>query len=351
MPGYGYCILKSVIFAGNEQNMTRITMKHWLGANERSHVVPSDKWYLDFSNKTLPLIRQSPLFRNEDDYTQDDAAISFGMYFQDAISQNGGWKVFSEAYHERYGSYLPFYPLTDEYVPDEVNKEDISFIIWTLKSHATLYEEGKYYLFDPFDKDLLALSQSVYELMDACFEEAPISEEETLFLWVMGPDLLDMPITPLPEVTPETKLSKDVARCLEYSGGKPLLYFPTYQKLRSFFVEVLEWDKNPASLLPDLKSKKEFVIYANAKGMLVAHDVAAYFCEEHNPMYNAKRARKHGYDMFCHPGACPFDLLKYGMAKGLLPDVALPFPNGKEVLHQYWDFIARYYLCEYYEGE
>ena len=28
----------------------------------------------------------------------------------------------------------------------------------------------------------------------------------------------------------------------------------------------------------------------SAKGMLVAHNVAAYFCEEHNPMYDAKRA-------------------------------------------------------------
>lgn len=47
---------------------------------------------------------------------------------------------------------------------------------------------------------------------------------------------------------------------------------------------------------------------------------------------------------------CPFDLLKYGMTKGILPDVELPFLKGK-TLHQYWDFIARYYLCEYYEGE
>lgn len=96
---------------------------------------------------------------------------------------------------------------------------------------------------------------------------------------------------------------------------------------------------------------KEFVIYANAKGMLVAHNVAAYFCEEHNPMYDAKRAAAEGYKMFCQPGECPFDLLKYGMAKGILPDVELPFLKGKETLHQYWDFIARYYLCEYYEGE
>ena len=38
------------------------------------------------------------------------------------------------------------------------------------------------------------------------------------------------------------------------------------------------------------------------------------------------------------------------MLKGILPDVQLPFDNGKEILQQNWDFIARYYLCEYYEG-
>lgn len=93
----------------------------------------------------------------------------------------------------------------------------------------------------------------------------------------MGPDLLDMPFVPLPEITPETKLSKDVEHCLEYSGGKPLLYFATYKELCKFFVEVLKWENTPSALLPDLQYKKEFVIYANAKGMLIAHDVAAYF--------------------------------------------------------------------------
>jgi len=160
-----------------------------------------------------------------------------------------------------------------------------------------------------------------------------------------------MPITPLPEVTPETKLSKDAARCLEYSQGKPLLYFTDYKELCTFFVDVLGWENKRSALLPDLEYQKEFVIYANAKGMLVAHNVAAYFCEEHNPMYDAKRAAAEGYKMFCQPGECPFDLLKYGMTKGILPDVELPFLKGKETLHQYWDFIARYYLCEYYEGE
>ena len=245
------------------------------------------------------------------------------MYFQDAIAQSGGWKLFSEAFQGVYGTYLPFYPLGDDYTPDEINQEDIAFVLWTLKSQFSIFDK-EYTLFSPYDKDLLALSQSAYELMDARFEEAPISEGESSFLWVMG---------------------------LEYSQGKPLLYFTDYKELCTFFVDVLGWENKRSALLPDLEYQKEFVIYANAKGMLVAHNVAAYFCEEHNPMYDAKRAAAEGYKMFCQPGECPFDLLKYGMTKGILPDVELPFLKGKETLHQYWDFIARYYLCEYYEGE
>lgn len=331
--------------------MATITMKEWLGANERTRVLPTDKWYLDFSIKVLPFIKQSSVFKNEDDRAQREAAVSAGLYFQDAISQNGGWKLFSNLFFEQYGTYLPFYPLTDEYVPDEINKEDIAFVLWTLKSHFAIWEEDEYTLFSPYDEGLLALSETIYDIMDECFEEAPICEEPSSDIWVMGPDLLEMPTTPLPEITPETKLKKDTERCLEYSKGKPLLYFATYQELRTFFVEVLQWDNNPSSLLPELEYKKEFVVYANAKGILIAHNVAAYFCEEHNPLYDANRAATEGYKMFCRPGACPFDLLKYGMIKGILPDVQLPLFKGKELLQQYWDFIARYYLCEYYEGE
>ena len=327
-----------------------IFMKQWLEANERTRILPGDQWYLDFSIKTLPILKESPLFK-ESEYAQKDAATSLGMYFQDAIAQTGGWKTFSEAYYALYNRHLPFYRLSDSYIPDEINLEDVAFVLWTLKSHFAIFNPDEYTLQDPFDKDLLALAQKVYKLMDENFEKAPINEEPSSVLWLMGPDLLDMPLEPLPEITPETKLSKDVEHCLEYSNGKPLLYFTTYKELCKFFVEVLKWENTPSALLPDLQYKKEFVIYANAKGMLIAHNVAAYFCEEHNPMYNAERAAAEGYKLFCRPGGCPFDLIKYGMLKGVLPDVQLPFDNGKEVLQQNWDFIARYYLCEYYEGE
>ena len=156
---------------------------------------------------------------------------------------------------------------------------------------------------------------------------------------------------PLPEVTPDSRLTKDVERCLQYSQGNPLLYFATYEELRVFLVGTLEWEDHPDGILADLKAEKDFVVYANTKGMLLAPGVAACFRDSHNPAYDAQTATAEGYELFCLPGRCPFDLLKYGMQNNLLCDVALPFDRGREILQQNWDFIARYFLGEYYEGD
>lgn len=327
-----------------------IYMIQWLDANERTRIQPYDQWYLDFARKLLPLIKQYQLFGADEGDEQTKVAITLSLYLQDAIAQTGGWKEFTDLYRGLYQTLIPFYPVSEQYVADEINPEDIAFILWTWKSRTT-FSEGVYAPYNPFDTDLLALAQEVYKCMDAAFEDAPISEEPSPLTWVMGLHLLEIPSTPLPEITPDTKLSKDAKRCLEYSDGKQLLYFATYNELRNFFVEVLKWENNPSALLPDLENEKEFVIYANAKGILIAPGVAAYFREAHNPLYKAELTATEGCKLFYQSGACPFDLLKYGMAKGLLSEAQLPFPNGKELLHQYWDFIARYYLCEYYEGE
>ena len=60
----------------SKQNMATISMKEWLGANERSHVLPTDKWYLDFANKLHPIVKQSAMFKNDDARSLRDAATS-----------------------------------------------------------------------------------------------------------------------------------------------------------------------------------------------------------------------------------------------------------------------------------
>lgn len=329
----------------------RIYMKHWLGINARSKQLSTDPWYLNFASQLLSLIDESPLYSKKFEAEKVDAALSLAIYLQDAIAQSGGWKKFSNACYGLYKSYLPFYKLTDEYLPDEINVEDISFILWTLLSHYVIFEEDEVIIQNPHDPDLIEFSQKVYDVMDAAFEEAPICNEPSSLIWVMELDLLEMPLVPLPEITPKMTLKKDVKNCLAYSKGEPLLYFTTYDELRRFFVEELKWEDKNESLLPELSDESNFVVYANAKGMLIASNVSYCFCDPRNPTYSAEKAAAKGYKLFTYPGTCPFDLLKYGMAKGLFPDLQLPFPGGKEVLHDNWDFIARYFLCEYYEGE
>lgn len=70
-------------------------------------------------------------------------------------------------------------------------------------------------------------------------------------------------------------------------------------------------------------------MYANPKGLLIGPDVARYFADKRNPLYNAEMAEEEAYELFCEEGLCPFDLLKYGMEHDLLPEAQFPFENGK----------------------
>ena len=157
--------------------------------------------------------------------------------------------------------------------------------------------------------------------------------------------------TALPVASPGDQLPVNVERFLKASGGEPLMFFDSYEALKLFFVQALQWEDEEDALLPDLKDFSDFVMYANPKGLLIGPDVACYFADKRNPLYNAEIAEEEAYELFCEEGLCPFDLLKYGMEHDLLPEAQFPFENGKELLHENWDFIARWFLGEYYEGE
>ena len=325
---------------------TPIYMKRWLEANGRKRALPGDTWYLNFANEVLPLVAASPLFQDHAAGKAAQTALDTALYFQDAIAQAGGWKAFTARYRMLYGQPLPFYACNG-YIDDEINRDDVCFLLW--KNLSGLHPS--FHFLPPHEAFLMTLAGQLYDRMDSLFEEAPINEIPSTETWVMDLGLLDTVTTPLPEVTPDSRLTKDVERCLAYSHGHPLLYFATYGDLHAFLTGTLEWEDHPGGVLADLKDEKDFVIYANAKGMLLAPGVAACFCDSRNSAYDAPTATAEAYELFCLPGRCPFDLLKYGMQHGLLPDAALPFAGGREVLQQHWDFIARYFLGEYYEGD
>ena len=322
-------------------------MQLWLDVHGRSRVVESDQWYLDLANRLLPVVSESCLFEGETAESQQRVAILLALYLEDCIADGGNWRQFIDWHQESYGRYLPFYTLKDDYLPDEINKEDIALLLWGINSPVG---EDFDCVENPLDEDLLELADRIYVLLEEVFEEAPISDS-LAGDWFMEEELMEKKRTPLPVASLDDKLPTNVERFLKASGGESLMYFASYAALKVFFVQALGWEDEDDSLLPDLAEFDNFVLYANLKGLLIGPDVASYFADQRNLLYNKAEAEDEAYEIFCDQGICPFDLLKYGMEHNLLPDAQLPFAHGKELLHDNWDFIARWFLGEYYEGE
>ncbi|WP_294473002.1 DUF3843 family protein [uncultured Bacteroides sp.] len=325
----------------------KIYMQTWLDAHHHAKVTDTDKWYLDLANELLPLVAESYLYNYATAEDQQQVALTFALYLEDCVADGGNWRQFIHWHHESYGRYLPFYSLTQDYLPDEINREDIAFLLWAINSPVG---DDFYGVENPLNKDLLEFADVVYGRLDAVFEEAPISD----FLavdWMMETELMQKKREPVPVASPGEKMPENVERFLEASGGEPLMFFDSYEALKKFFVQSLKWEDEEGALLPDLAEFDDFVLYANPKGLLIGPDVASFFADKHNPLYNAEMAEEEGYELFCEEGLCPFDLLKYGMEHNLLSEAQFPFNDGKALLQDNWDFVARWFLGEFYEGK
>ncbi|MDD3038367.1 DUF3843 family protein [Bacteroides sp.] len=325
----------------------KIYMKTWLDSHSRLKLVNTDEWYLELANNLLPVIGESDMYRGETEETQQQVAITMALYLEDCVADSGNWRQFIRWHLKDYGRYLPFYTISDSYFSDEINKEDVAFLLWAVNSPVG---EDMDCIENPLDEDLLDFAGVLYKLLDEVFEEAPISEG-LAGDWLMETELMEKPRTILPAASMNEKLPVNVERFLKASGGEALMFFDSYTALKFFFIQVLQWEDEEGSLLPDLQEFENFVLYANLKGLLIGPDVAKYFADKRNGLYDAEVAEEEAYEIFCEQGLCPFDLLKYGMEHDLLPDAQFPFENGKKLLHENWDFVARWFLGEYYEGE
>ena len=325
----------------------KVYMKTWVDFHGRSKIVDTDSWYLDLVNRLLPLVSKSYLYESQTAESQQQIAIMLALYLEDCVANGGNWRQFTHWHKKNYGRYLPFYTLTEDYIPDEINMLDIALLFWGICSPVG----DKYFVVEnPLDQDLLSFAREIYEQMDAVFEEAPISDNLASD-WFMETELMEKVCTSLPVVSAGEKLPTNVERFMEASGGEALMFFGSYGELKCFFIQSLGWEDDDDSLLPDLAEFEDFVLYANPKGLLVGPDVAQYFADKRNKYYDQEVAEEMAYELFCDQGLCPFDLLKYGMEHNLLHDAQFPFEDGKRLFLENWDFVARWFLGEFYEGE
>ena len=151
-------------------------MKTWLEAHRRVKVVATDQWYLDFVNELLPLVAESSLYWGTAEEDQQQVALILALYLEDCVADGGNWRQFIRWHQKSYGRYLPFYSLTDEYLPDEINREDVAFLLWAVNSPVGDSFDG---VENPLDEDLLKFADVIYNRLDAVFTAFPADNPRT----------------------------------------------------------------------------------------------------------------------------------------------------------------------------
>lgn len=152
----------------------RIYIKDWLALKPYEKQISTDSYYIGLSNKVLKCFYTKqglPTFIYLDSDDLKTLSCFLTSYFEDIISETNIWNTFLKLHSEKYGRMLPFYS-TDEYYQEEINVQDIGFLIWYFMN--TVQNEK---FVSPFNEFLNNIALQVLEIFENEFEYAPENEK------------------------------------------------------------------------------------------------------------------------------------------------------------------------------
>jgi len=149
----------------------RIHIKDWLSLKPYEKQTVTDSYYLKISNDVKSAIttnKQSLVLQEYLDKKDIDYLACFlTSYFEDIISETNIWNAFVKTHQRLYKKGLPFYIL-DEYYKEEINPQDISFLIWYFLNTV---QEKKFIA--PFNDFIVETAEKVMTVFDKAWDYAP----------------------------------------------------------------------------------------------------------------------------------------------------------------------------------
>ncbi len=152
----------------------RIFIKDWLILKPYDKQALTDSYYLNISNQVhdgiLKNTSRSALLSYITDEDFKQLACFLTSYFEDIISNTNIWNSFIRINKRHYKKVLPFYDLTD-YVEEEINTQDISFLIWYFLNTA---QTEKFIVAS--NEFIIPIAETVMEVFEEAWEYAPVNE-------------------------------------------------------------------------------------------------------------------------------------------------------------------------------
>lgn len=152
----------------------------WVKRHPYKTAGEEDRYFADLAESVFNVIYKSEISDTFDDDKEAiaDVAIRLTMWFEDLVSETGIWRAATTEFKKRYGSYIPFYELDNDYEQGFVNLEDVRFLIW---NEAQSYVGNDRFL-NPENPAIEWVSGDVFTLFDEAWETAPANERFYLSL-------------------------------------------------------------------------------------------------------------------------------------------------------------------------
>jgi hypothetical protein len=155
------------------QDANKIYMAEWI--NQKPYDAPIkgyDQSYLDLCNEIYPLVRSFVAgLKIEAMLSPAEIAklvsINLVSYLEDFVSEIGLWRVFTTENMRTFGKPLGIVPLSATYSTDDINKEDIHYLLW----HYFMVATDKDRMLNVHNDDLEILANVIYGLFDNALEQ------------------------------------------------------------------------------------------------------------------------------------------------------------------------------------
>lgn len=129
----------------------------------------TDVYYFNLANKLTKIAEEEGLMKIFHPAVIERAALCVVGYYQDAIADAGLWHGFSDECRRLYGSPVPFFEVSEDYIDYELNPEDVSFMTWY--AIAMYSDDRRLY---PFDPRIARLASAWYDALESVYEDAPV---------------------------------------------------------------------------------------------------------------------------------------------------------------------------------
>lgn len=122
----------------------KIYPKDWLQLHPYKQSDPTDSYYTNIANRIYGMLEETRLTYSFEKDEVKQISIRMAAYFEDVISGLNIWRSFITEHKALYGKFLPFYTPDDHYYDDEVNYEDIRFLLWHYTQQYHGFHKGTF---------------------------------------------------------------------------------------------------------------------------------------------------------------------------------------------------------------